>query len=1257
MMFRSALRPCAALFGFALLGGCANLEIEVDVYKGPLVNHETMQAQELGAMAIAARPLLVGLRDDLAKREIAVAIAREGDSTRAREWRANPEKFYGETCGYLGNTWVRRFDEAPCKYLVGARASRVNAILSLYEPADGEPGPAVQRFLRAQSAYRTSLMSLRGDPESDRARWQRMQSSFVSPPNAIVESLRYIAIPTDFRRSGDDSSAIAMVRALGHPDQAQSSNQAFHFLETNGAWHQTAAGVFATSALEATRKELIDLVVAQAGAYRATREALRNGIEAAFELYEDPADILQSRGTLRDAAAVRRARWDAARAVGTLIQGESLVVGACLLAQGAPSSVGPALAELRERFRSLPGELLQFSERSRTAIRSRGYGPANGRVADEVEDWLREGATRGDAAVSERIRALRLMHDRLKGSTLPTQVELPTPCDDPSIAYGANPPGSTRTTLLRLRHNDTRRFLYGLARGPTFDSETLSSDNWSSTIGAAAGGLEDARDPLGLVRRVADHIEASGKHGRGSREEEQAVARLLDATTEFARKVGFLADNESTFVRIGAPLDRATGPSLAYTASLQSVANQLIVMVDEIRRRRGHRDRFPATTERDSLARRLAEQDATTLVDQVLSTAGAQGVPSAARVAELEQKLGSQNIATTAKAAEDKVVATNAAVATAKSNFNDARNALEPSNLVADLIRRSVALALDAKRAEAAAAIGGGTFVSEVEVQFNTFQPFVAPSLRDYTPSVVNAATAYLGELLKRSAPSAVSAAAAARKDWAKRIEEAIAADLKAIAEKLKPKAAELLNAEKELKASQNIELLVKQLAEAKKKHDLAFTSDQRNALIGIVAQAQAAGRDGWQAMLDELRNRAESSAADKEVWKNAAVAARGMSPPIARTADQARATLPPAPAERRESAADTLDALIRSLRAEHIEVVRQAGPESPRARHVAAAIAVAYEHRSGVAYIRPPAAFLRMVNAASALQPDPGLGTENRLQRSFWRSLPLVGSAIANSGEEQNLRVRADIDRQNWQNINTVRMDGVGRTNYALVKDDIGNWYAKGYATEVKDIVDAMQGLATFSLGARLPGLSPTSLPRTSDGQVPAGGATRTDQSQMGRAFTRFRGDHAAKIQRIYDEVRKLTGADSYDSDGSIVKIAQTIESDTDVTDASKLRTALIELWKGRTAMPATPSRDAGQSEVDARRAAIISALEQLLVFRKGAVNSAEAVANVDKKSDVGRRMSAAITPPIQSQLDMLLAAMDEYDRQAQILGAATKE
>jgi hypothetical protein len=55
----------AAFLGF-FVGGCAVLTVDVDVYKGALVNSPKIQSEQLASMAMAARPLLLTLSNNLA---------------------------------------------------------------------------------------------------------------------------------------------------------------------------------------------------------------------------------------------------------------------------------------------------------------------------------------------------------------------------------------------------------------------------------------------------------------------------------------------------------------------------------------------------------------------------------------------------------------------------------------------------------------------------------------------------------------------------------------------------------------------------------------------------------------------------------------------------------------------------------------------------------------------------------------------------------------------------------------------------------------------------------------------------------------------------------------------------------------------------------------------------------------------------------------------------------------------------------------
>ena len=64
------IRPLFTACGLVLsLGGCAVLNVDVDVYKGPLANHKDVQLQQLAQFAIGAQPILVKLCEEEEREE------------------------------------------------------------------------------------------------------------------------------------------------------------------------------------------------------------------------------------------------------------------------------------------------------------------------------------------------------------------------------------------------------------------------------------------------------------------------------------------------------------------------------------------------------------------------------------------------------------------------------------------------------------------------------------------------------------------------------------------------------------------------------------------------------------------------------------------------------------------------------------------------------------------------------------------------------------------------------------------------------------------------------------------------------------------------------------------------------------------------------------------------------------------------------------------------------------------------------------
>lgn len=129
-------------------------------------------------------------------------------------------------------------------------------------------------------------------------------------------------------------------------------------------------------------------------------------------------------------------------------------------------------------------------------------------------------------------------------------------------------------------------------------------------------------------------------------------------------------------------------------------------------------------------------------------------------------------------------------------------------------------------------------------------------------------------------------------------------------------------------------------------------------------------------------------------------------------------------------------------------------------------ALKTSYDYRGGLAFIRPAGTYLRNSYAASTLQKNSGIyGWQNKLQQQANRTWnPFANGVPGSSNSGQS--ISAEIDKQFWQTINTVKVSSDGDTNYVIAKDDVGNFYVKNVASDKAGIASSMRNLALFGLG-----------------------------------------------------------------------------------------------------------------------------------------------------------------------------------------------
>lgn len=170
-----------------LIAGCAVLTVDVDVYKGPLANHEDIQMEQMAAMAIGAKPLLVELRDIIeAEHEYWREFEKE-DKKRYAFLKVFKSKDLEKRLSYLRKSpwyksgYIRPYwsennrEESRFK---SSDADNVNNILYLYNDRRGNEQYSlfISRIWQANRDYKIAYNILRPDSnEADIKRWKKLE--------------------------------------------------------------------------------------------------------------------------------------------------------------------------------------------------------------------------------------------------------------------------------------------------------------------------------------------------------------------------------------------------------------------------------------------------------------------------------------------------------------------------------------------------------------------------------------------------------------------------------------------------------------------------------------------------------------------------------------------------------------------------------------------------------------------------------------------------------------------------------------------------------------------------------------------------------------------------------------------------------------------------------------------------------------------------------------------------------------------------
>lgn len=1037
----------------AAVAGCAAIRIDVDVYKGPLANHEEVQLRQYAALAVAAKPVLANLRNRLQER--ANGGARLPLSTAQREeWVPDDGLFRHEGARLVNGAMSfyenkgdgRLANEIAAMNAIFKSLRRAYVLFPVRKPAD------IERAERLQRAYPVLPPLAPKDPKElvqyRKAALATMTARFLDgePPQSVEREIGCKAARETRggvqntagigRRSAGEMQCACenlklAINALGSEEERRtargsarelscalgsSSNEAFEVMSDRGAVEG-----YSLALLGKLDHDFIDRVVEISAVFVESRKDMRELWKAsaqAVQKLEGSGDMGQ-----REAAAVILAKTTQPRAV------------ACYLTRpghDATAGLGPL-----------------------AAILGSGGSKLLSRDNDYWDDFAR-GSSSAYLDSSDAIRRAAIAHPEATVRLLREA--------DTALTVAGNPARNPFRGCTALSQEDDDRATppaarkYGAARGPTLDS-TFESDldglNDSIQLIAAgtAAGFDRARLPDGIVRLTEAYLVAlekanvnrtnlTSQAAQANRMEVEAARRRLEESlVAWAERV-LVAVNSRVLLPRENEYANDAPEQAREMAVLQAVANTLIVHADDFRRRESHRARQEERYRPEAWAVRNAfSLSAAQAYDDLL---GNLRITLARLEAELD-KLPKPAAGDT----------TDTDLTTLKGDLQKAEAQAKDVQVVAtSLVSSPDKAALDALVKALASTKTPGDTLDEVVVWLKKEAKSDPLGPQARTPrQQARAATAEYLEKHKRAliegldknktAPMDVLDALRARAasvlaEWGKRIAE-LHVGIRQMEAKKKP-----------LVARQNTQSRAETLAKVG-----ALLTNLRG---DVLARAEAAGaREGADMrvlLLDQIAAEKGKAQADKETLAAAGRLVKDTSPARFVPLLEAR------PGEVRAQR-DVLDDMLALLR--HRRTQALASGNTATAKSVEDAIAKLNEDRAELNYLRPASAYLRSVYSATSLQADPDVNWVNLLARNTNRA---IGGEALSPFDREYLKTRTEIDKQFWQNINTVNLAGGGSTNYVLAKDDVGNWYVKTYSADPEAIFRSAQGLALYGFG-----------------------------------------------------------------------------------------------------------------------------------------------------------------------------------------------
>jgi hypothetical protein len=1285
--------------------GCAVLKVDVDVYKGALANHEDVQKQQLAVMATAAKPLLISLRNGIedptrnwhdvngyrddyvpeARNLFKKEYARRINSVLSLYRDLMPPEalqFASEISGW-SETYAREvrrlLRNRPSELTEDQKAwQRIHSGLKYADEGIERPkiwndivGGECANFIEAPAEYLTQSFRILVDASYVTEKDYGTYNSY-----AVQHSLYCLAKnPSTALKLGLQPSQVReLIPSAPNSPLEWSSNAYFEFVaDPNNAKRYSA--ILFKSRTGAEAAEFETRLMAVATAYLNARNALSKLLERSIEVFGnvgsmDWDDFVQRPDLISEVLA---------ESISQLTQVRYLVLSVCVDTWDIDADKRDLATRLAAGMwpDALQGQWrLETYAEAAAALKKMLLADPKGMVA----------LMKASASALRKVPAGQDVKSCTPGINIPRDVTRRRPVvDNPfgrefifGLARGPTIDPADEKRLEGTIDKSLRQVKGGSASGfergrPNEGLETLIEKYLRDFANCHERRNRKAFDP------VFDILSATQKSPVTCSEEQwnQTQQNLSDGLVHFSEKLLFVANYDPSLYSASGeetPSQQSSGgiskdARAKYVTLLQAVGNSILNQVDELNFRRRHEERLVdrAITELETL-RRSISLPPKAVIDDLIADLKA----SASIETKRERDSGAEAKAILAGARDTELKKQQESLAAEQAKAKETKDALSNSRKLADHITAAHSTLSgttaetkdDAENLKASVVTSktdtadGAKMVDEIRDWLDkNVQAIEAAYQSQARPARLASTSSYLKDKRATIGPATAIARGDAFEAIVKNLKLNRDAGETAVlaAQKLSDEQAKAVEAASakvgEAQAAVNSAKSDLAMAQKEAQDALASKTANENAVTAIQAaksevveklqnDPQADPDVVFKTLSDVLRSNPDAKLCGKNV-------APAKTPSVCGVLDAVSGRTPPIGANRVytgainlkvDDARTVLDRMISSLEYERIQAARYS-PTGGRVEQISQALKTAYEYRSGMAYLRPSGAYLRSSYPSTALQNDPEFRWKNLLLEGFVRSIPQWDSKVNQPDSKQV--IQSEIDKQFWQNINSVRVSGGGQTNYVLTKDDIGNWYLKAYASDPKPIIDAAQKLALFSLGTKT-GDFVGQLDKTREAQANAAKSATTNSSTTGsktnstdvppleRLYTLHKTKYETQTKKDYDRLSQdlapdqiaTSIQDAWNKDDKLKDTSGQATKDALSSDLTAATTQLKTDWSKFSSDTKKPDEQASR---------FLDGLNSILHFRNALskkIGADTTISDADKKKAAQTDLDQIIGP-----------------------------